>query len=56
MNPKNTQNLINKNDKQHSDLVKSIEILAQMTRINIERSRSYFDVSPKLELDKQVEI
>ena len=55
MNSKKTRNLISENNKQSNDLVRSIEILAEMTRENIERSRAYFDVSPKLELSKQID-
>jgi len=43
-------NLINENDKPNINLLKSIEILAEMTRANIERSSLYFDINSKLEI------
>jgi len=54
MSPKNIQ-ISNQNDEQNNGLVRSIEILTEMTRENIERSRSYFDVNSKLELNEQFE-
>ena len=44
------KNLIEEKDNQNNSLLKSIEILAEMTRVDIERSDSYFDINLKLEL------
>jgi len=43
------QNLIEEKDNQNNSLLKSIEILAEMTRADIERSSYYFDTNFKLE-------
>ena len=41
-------NLIKESDNQNNSLLKSIEILAEMTRVDIERSSYYFDIDLKL--------
>ena len=53
MNKKKDQNLIEESDKQNNSLIKSIEILAEMTRIDIERSSFYLDITLKLETQSQ---
>ena len=53
MNQKIDQNLIKETDNQNNSLLKSIEILAEMTRADIERSSYYFDVNLKLETQSQ---
>ena len=53
MNQKIDQNLIKETDNQNNSLLKSIEILAEMTRSDIERSSYYFDINLKLETQSQ---
>ena len=53
MNKKKDQNLIEESDNQKNSLIKSIEILAEMTRIDIERSSYYLDINLKLETQSQ---
>ena len=53
MNQKIDQNLIEESDNQNNSLLKSIEILAEMTRADIERSSYYFDINLKLETQSQ---
>ena len=52
MNQKIDQNKIKESDNQNNSLLKSIEILAEMTRADIERSSYYFDINFKLEIQK----
>ena len=49
MNKKKDQILIEESNNQNNTLLKSIEILAEMTRADIERSSYYFDINLKLE-------
>ena len=49
MNQNINQNLIKEANNQNNSLLKSIEILAEMTRADIERSSYYFDINLKLE-------
>ena len=49
MNQKIDKNLIEENNNQNNSLKKSIEILAELTRVDIERSNFYFDINLKLE-------
>ena len=53
MKKDNKKNLIEENDNQNNTLLKSIEILAEMTRVDIERSSFYFDTNRKLEMKCQ---
>ena len=53
MNEKKDQNLIEESDNQNNTLLKSIEILAEMTRVDIERSSLHFDNNFKLEVQSQ---
>ena len=53
MNQKIDQNLIKESDNQNNSLLKSIEILAEMTRADIERSSYYFETNLKLETRSQ---
>ena len=53
MNQKNDQNLIEESKNQNNSLLRSIEILAEMTRADIERSSYYFDINLKLETQNQ---
>ena len=53
MNQKIDQNLIKEKDNQNNSLLKSIEILAEITRADIERSSYYFDINHKLETQNQ---
>ena len=48
MNQKIDQNLIEESDNHNNSLLNSIEILAEMTRVDIERSSYYFDIDLKL--------
>ena len=48
MNQKVDKNLIEEADNQNNNLLKSIEILAEMTRADIERSSYYFDINIRL--------
>jgi len=41
-------NLNKESDNQNNSLIESIEILAEMTRADIERSSYYFDIDLKL--------
>ena len=41
------------NDNQNNSLIKTIGILAEMTRSDIERSSVYFDTNLKLEMQRQ---
>ena len=50
VNTKINQDLIKETDNQNNSLLKSIEILAEITRDDIKRSSYYFDVSFKLEI------
>jgi len=43
------KNLIEDKKNQDNDLIRSIDILAEMTRVDIERSNFYFDINLKLE-------
>ena len=43
------KNLIEDKKNQDNDLIRSIDILAEMTRVDIERSSFYFDINLKLE-------
>ena len=43
------QNLIEETHNQNNSLLRSIEILAEMTKVDIERSNFYFDIALKLE-------
>ena len=47
------KNLIEEKDNQNHSLLKSIEILAEMTRDDIERSSFYFDININLEKQNQ---
>ena len=47
------QNLIEESNNQNNSLLKSIEILAEMTRADIERSSFYFDINLNLETQSQ---
>ena len=53
MNKNIDQKLINEDDNQINSLWKSIGILAEMTRDDIERSNLYFDINLKLETQNQ---
>ena len=53
MNQNIDQNLIKEADNQNNSLLKSIEILSEMTRADIERSSYYFDINLKLETQSQ---
>ena len=53
MNKKMDQNLIEESDNQNNTMLKSIEILAEMTRVDTERSSLYFDNNLKLEMQSQ---
>ena len=53
MNKKKDQILIEESDNQNNTLLKSIEILAEMTKADIERSSYYFDTNLKLETQSQ---
>ena len=53
MNKKKDQILIEESDNQNNTLLKSIEILAEMTRVDIDRSSYYFDINLKLETQCQ---
>ena len=53
MNKEKNQNLIEESDNQNNSLIKSIEILAEMTRVDIDRSSYYFDINLKLETQSQ---
>jgi len=53
VNQKIDQNLIEKSDNQNNSLLESIEILAEMTRADIERSNNYFDINLKIETQSQ---
>ena len=44
--------LIDVDSNQNNSLLKSIEILAEMTRVDIERSNLYFENNQKLEAQK----
>ena len=52
MNQNNDQNLIKEADNQNNSLLKSIEILAEMTRADIERSSYYFNINLKSEAQR----
>ena len=43
------KNLIEDKKNQDNDLIRSIDILAEMTRVDIERSNFYIDINLKLE-------
>jgi len=47
------QNLVEEANNKNNSLRKSIEILAEMTRANIERSSLYFDSNHTLETQRQ---
>ena len=47
------QKLIVEIDNKNNSLQKSIEILAEITRVDIERSNSFFDINLKLETKSQ---
>ena len=47
------QDLIKESDNQNNSLLRSIEILAEMTRADIERSSYYFDINLKLETQRK---
>jgi len=47
------QDLIKETDNQRISLLKSIDILAELTRDDVEKSSNYFDVSFKLETQSQ---
>jgi len=53
VNKKIDQNLIEENENHNNSLIKSIEILAEMTRVDIDRSSYYFDINLKLETQSQ---
>ena len=53
MNQKIDQNLIEESDNHNNSLLNSIEILAEMTRADIERSSYYFDINLKLEMQSK---
>jgi len=53
VNQKIDQNLIEENNNQNNNLLNSIEILANLTRTDIERSSLYFDINFKLETQNQ---
>ena len=53
MNKKKDQILIEESNNQNNTLLKSIEILAEMTRADIGRSNYYFDINLKLETQSQ---
>ena len=46
-------NLIKEIDNQNNSLIESLEILAEMTRADIERSNNYFDINLKIETQSQ---
>ena len=53
MNQRTDQNLIEEINNQNNCLLKSIEILAEITRADIERSSYYNDINLKLETQSQ---
>ena len=53
MNQNIDQNQIKEADNQNNSLLKSIEILAEITRTDIERSSYDFDINLKLETQSQ---
>ena len=53
MNQKINLKQIEENIDKNNSLLKSIEILAEMTRSDIERSSFYFDTNFKLEIQNQ---
>ena len=53
MNKKKDQNLIEERDNQNNTMLKTIEILAEMTRFDTERSSLYFDNNFKLEMQRK---
>ena len=53
MNQNIDQNLIKESYNQENNLQRSIEILSEMTRADIERSSYYFDINLKLETQSQ---
>ena len=53
MNQNIDQNLIKETDNQNNSLLKSIEILAELTRADIESSSYYIDINLKLEKQSQ---
>ena len=53
MNKNIDQKLINEENNQNNSLWKSIEILAEMTRADIERSNLYLDTNFKLDTQNQ---
>ena len=46
------KNLIEERNNQNKSLLESIEILAEMTRKDIERGSIHFDINLKLEMQK----
>ena len=53
MNQNFDQNLIEETDNQNNSLLRSIEILAEMTRADIKRSSYDSDINLKLETQSQ---
>ena len=53
MNQKIDQNLIEETNNQNNCLLKSIEILAEITRADTERSSCNFDINLELETQSQ---
>ena len=51
----NSKDILNRNDEQNMGLDRSIEILAEMTRENTEKTLSYFDVKTKLEFTEKID-
>ena len=53
MDEKTDQNLIEEKDNKNNNLLKSIEILSEMTKADIERSSYNFDTNLKLVIQSQ---